>query len=289
MIKNLINELLLIWPGLLALILLAAVVMPKPFFKEVIKWIDAAFNFLKLAGVWDQVPPVAKRNPRLFFLVLAILFIICIPFRNYAGFFPQDFTIDVFFDETGISNVLKEFTGEELKQLNLDANWPSSRKTYFNRLDQELKKRGFNFEFGKPDGIILGAGKGNIRAIPIDGWAFQTYSIVEAGGAITLSRNEPPAEPLRLFTFYTLRPSGANQIALNITDIYLMTPLVIMPEFDQSVYLNPTQPYTEHVLIAATKLRFLPIIQLGRTLYLYTQSDGSRIPVGYAIYKPIER
>jgi len=84
-----------------------------------------------------------------------------------------------------------------------------------------------------------------------------------------------------------LRASPANTIDLGLLDIYLMRPLIITPAFDQRVALNATEvPFRDHTLVTATRLRFLPMIEIGTTVYFYEQADGTRLPVGYAIYTP---
>jgi hypothetical protein len=46
-------------------------------------------------------------------------------------------------------------------------------------------------------------------------------------------------------------------------------------------------PFTfDHDIVAATKVRIWPCVDIGKTVYLIKGSESGYVPIGYAIYIP---
>jgi hypothetical protein len=284
-----IKQLKLVWPGLVGLACFAvACLFPDEWIASLP--LHAILKVIgKLPGMsWlEWLYPEGQVQVTPFRIGLVAASVVCavgVAFRDYSEFFPKRFGITVYFDNQGIQDVLNKYSSKELKRLNLMTAWEPEKEAYFKRLNQKLESGGFNFRFSNGYPPTLGSGQGTLAGEKVKRWGFQKYKIVEGSGNLSF---ETRAQPLHLRTTYELADSRGNDVEAGMLDVFLMRPMMIMPEFHQVFHRTiEAQDEFDHILVTATKIKFLPIIDLGSTLYLYPQENGFRIPIGYAVYGP---
>jgi hypothetical protein len=237
-------------------------------------------------GFGVAIPPLLERPQfaRASLLFVGLVCFVIPAFRDYSIYFPQDFTIDVFFDDIGLDKAVAELN--KVSQLSLADNWHTQKIEYFKRLNEQLQEKGITFRFETGRGITVGIGYGSFRAKMTDRWGIQRYRVVEAKGNVKFSTRVLPAGAVQnISTEYELVKTEANDIEPSLKDIYFGRDIVIKPEFYQIITLSQTDRPYNHILTTATRVRIWPAIDIGRTVYLSKEGD-KYVPVGYAIYTP---
>jgi len=280
------QEMNLLLPAIGAVLCAVAAVLPAGMLRAVGPLIKAASKLPYLS--WLEILHKGGRSKlgllRLAFGIAALTSFLFVGGRDYSSFFPHRFKIRVYFDDAELLKALGEFNKEELASLNLKGNWQTTRGMYFRDLNQRLDKAKEAFRFyptktyGGGDGVIVGQ---------MAHWGIQKYRIVEGHGNLVFANDDTRGEATTLVTAYELRDTPENFITVGFLDIYRMKPLVIMPEFNQVIKRTMgSQKEIDHVLCTATKIKFMPYVDIGTTIYLFKQDDGRRVPIGYAIYEP---
>jgi hypothetical protein len=281
----------LVWPGLAGLLCIVLAILPD-------RW-TASLPIQPLVQALSKVPSISWLELiyddgrmeyallRIALSISAVILLVYAGIRDYSAFFPQRFKIKVYFDNEGLTEVLQGFDSRQLAKLNLCKDWQAAKETYFTNLNSKLANAGFAFRFSSLDGSTSGNGKGEIKGRLVARWGLQKYKIVDGSGDMMFVTPVSNKDPLQLITKYKLSDSRANELEVALLDIYRMRPIVIMPEFIQMIHRTAeAKGEFDHVLCTATRITFLPIIDIGTTVYLQKQADGTRVPIGYAIYEP---
>lgn len=280
----------LIWPAMVGILCAAIAALPEqwmvllpigPVLKALSKWPTLSWVELVYSDGQTNLTHV-----RIILATSAFALIVYLGIRDYSRFFPQRFNIKVYFDDDGIVKALQEFDTSEISKLNLVNDWKSSKIKYFENLNARLSEASFSFRFRHVDGSTSGSGHGTLKARLLDRWGVQKYKIMDGHGQLTFVNIAPRSGTTQLFTGYKLLDSRANDLKVALSDIYTMKPIILMPEFKQVIHRTAEAEEFDHILCTATKIRFLPIIDLGTTIYMFKQDDGLRVPIGYAIYEP---
>jgi hypothetical protein len=287
-----VKQFKLISPALLAVICLLGAALPTEWLASlpIASWIKMLGELQALSFVGWILPDEQHSNIGLVRIVLVFVagvLLASLAVRDYSQFFPQRFNVKVFFDEEGIDKTLRQFTDDEATSLRLASDWQTARRKYFQDMNARLAAKQLSFRFQIDDGLTNGSGVGELKGRLLDRWGFQKYRLSEGGGRLTFATTVAGGRPTQLFTSYSLLDTNLNEIEVSLADIYLLRPIVIMPEFKQMIYLTAEEELVDHILATATKIKFAPFVDIGWTLYLYKQSDGWRVPIGYAIYDPM--
>jgi len=193
--------------------------------------------------------------------------------------------MEVFFDNEGLEKSLNQFTEQELIDLRVKNNWHQDKREYFTTLNKELEKRGYSFRFDENNGTFYGKGETYFEVKKVNEW--QKYIIEKAEGSLIYTLETPEEKIETLVSNFQLLETESNHIKGSLSDIYLHFTKILHPEFKQIVRLSPTEEFYHHNLVAATKIRFFPIVDIGRTIYLFREeTENKLIPIGYAIYIP---
>lgn len=209
-------------------------------------------------------------------------------FRNYSDLFPDFFSMEVFFDNEGISKTIEQFDNRDLAGFNLVENWRPEKKKYFETIESKLMNNHIpgpsNFKFSDPNYNVFSSGNTEFKIRKIAG--FQKYSIVSAGGSVEHCSEKAGGETYKASSEFKLLSSSQNLISIKLWDMYLPTgwTYTLSPSFKQIFRNSKGKQCWDHTLIAVTKVRYFPVPSIGRTLYLY-QPDPSHpndvVPIGY--------
>ncbi len=220
-------------------------------------------------------------------LILFSITLFSVPaFKDYSGFFPKHYKMEVFFDNTGTERALSNFTEKELSNLKIKENWRPYKMNYLRKLNKKVQgKFRVPFRFDDERGIVHSKGETIFEVKKIKGW--QKYHIVNASGLLHHILEIPGEKKVTFDSEFDLLETDSNRIDVSIADIYLRFTKVLSPEFKQIIRLSPSEILYDHKLIAPVKVRFFPVIDVGKTVYLVEDKSTSEfIPIGYAIYTP---
>jgi hypothetical protein len=232
---------------------------------------------LEVLNVWLQ---------RVLLLSGSGIFLAYPAFRDYTSFFPRHIPMQAFFDDDGVAATLAEFTQEERNLFHLASDWPTRKAAYFLRLNEELEKQDAgDFRFDVNSGVVHSTGQTNIEARQIHKWR-QIYQFTSIQGQLKHVVDRAGRPTARIDSEFELLESGASVVNLTFANLYLAKPILVQPLFKQLMRMSQGREIYHHNLIAATRIDVFPMIDISRSIYLWTDSDGSRVPIGYALYSP---
>ena len=238
------------------------------------------FSLFGLVTIEREIQNVAFL--RVLMALLALACFLLPAFRDYTRLFPTNYKVEVFFDDEGVERTLAQFSPRELKKLGIASNWRPVKMKYLRTIDKKIEElTGIPFPFDGPRGAVHSVGEAYFKVRKIKGW--QKYEIERAGGNLNHSFELPGKEPQHFFSRFELLPTDANQIEVSLADIYFRYTKILVPEFKQIVSLSPTEDFYLQKLVAVMKIRFFPVIDIGRTIYI-AKVEGTQIPIGYALY-----
>ncbi len=219
------------------------------------------------------------------FIALGFAFLLYPTVRDYSSFIPSRFSMEIFFDQIGLDNVLGRLDKESLRQLNLENDWISQRAAYFDRLNHHLLDNRINFEFLIQGPATVGTGSGIFKVAKVSLYS-QKYKIMDASGTILfrtpgIGGDDAPT----LLTGYKLVESADSYLDENPFSVYRTHSILAKPEFSQFVRLTPTNITFDRILVAATFIS-VPLFSIDQTIYLAHEKNGKNIPIGYAIIAP---
>jgi len=221
-------------------------------------------------------------------LAFGAISVLCIPsFRDYTVFFPTYYKMEVFFDNNGIKDALSGFSKKEIEELNIKNNWLNSKDDYLRYLNNELQtKFKIPFQFDLQKGDVYSIGETFFKVTKIKGW--QKYKVDEAKGNLKHIIEKPKEKELSFESEFILLDTGTNYIDVSIIDIYFGYTKILKPEFKQIIKSSPTKSIYHHKVVAATKIRFFPVVDIGKTIYFIKEGSLNKlVPVAYAVYSPI--
>ena len=226
--------------------------------------------------------------------VVGLALVVYAAFADFSGFFPSRFKAEVFFDNDGIKQQLKQFTVKERESLTLStASWDRVQEEYRQKFVSLLVARN---EKGKVKKRHLKAlkdnnthGDGQVE-ITIAKRTMMSYVIEKSTGDLRIKAAIPRAELQRVITRFRLQQSPHNLIKFEIGNILKGITVLLTPRFEQVVESEgdlSTVPF-DHGVVCVTKVRVLPAPWIGSTVYLLEVDEDGRtahVPVGYARYK----
>lgn len=221
-------------------------------------------------------------------LWIVALTVLWIPaFRDYSVFFPTFLRMRVFFDTEGIEHALKMYSSQEREMLNVERNWHAEQLAFMARLNELVEQHGvstpnvFNTQ-------TSGVGETTFRVRKTRG--LQNYYIYESNGEVRFTIPKSDGTTITLYERTELLPTEDSYLDGSIYDVYVKHTKIMRPRFNQYVQVHPFQRLRVDELVAVTKIRFWPIIDVGRTLYMLRKPSGtaggvSLAPIGYAVYE----
>lgn len=236
-----------------------------------------------------KLPMSSAVLTRIILLFVAATFLALPAFKDYSKFFPTFYGMNTYFDNAGIEKSLDEFTENEIEELNIAENWKQKKSDYLNSLSQEIsEKLGIKNFFNNGTENIHSKGSTSFVVKKVKGW--QTYHIQTASGQLTHTL-EIPNTPITQFTSkFELLNRSNNFIKADLVDIYINWTKILKPYFKQlaSISNNEAETLYHHNLVACIKVRFFPVASIGNTIYLVKGENNSWIPIGYAVYSPMD-
>jgi hypothetical protein len=209
--------------------------------------------------------------------LVGICFLVWPLFRDYTPFFPTNLKLVARFDDAGIIKSLNSIDESELaeKGIHIDPNWKKLKEGYLATLNGEIRDRFKDTEFAFSDST-QGEGTVFIKTTKASKWL--TYEINEGFGKIHWQYDKDKFD-----TEFNLNCKSV--VRLTPKDIYFKYNSIILPEYDQVIYMNPTKATIHHKLIAATKVTIFPLTDVSNSLYLYRGKERKDwVPIGYAEY-----
>lgn len=236
-----------------------------------------------IGGWFQHIPRAALR------WILCLIALLCFGYpalRDYTFAFPRRFGLSVYFNEGGLRAALSQFPDYYLKNLNIPSDWSVQRLQYLKDMNADLQAINPPFAFAIEQGETFGNGQGSLQIKMVDN-EWQEYLIVKASGVLQLETDLPGSAGSKyLRTEYVLSPTGNIPIKASLSNIYWDRGIVSQLEFWQMVRRSPTeQPTHYRTLVALTRVRMLPTVSFGETVYL-APLGRHHVPVAYAVYTP---
>lgn len=205
---------------------------------------------------------------------------------DFSKFFPEKLEMAVFFDKEGISNCLKKYTDEEIKNLKIiDKNYEKCQLDYYKTLDEEVK-RILNLDFFSiKSHEIHSDGKTTFVVEKTQG--IHNYYISESIGELTHIAEKPHSKAISFISYFEKCKSPSDKISVNFFDIFIKNKIILKPRFKQIVAesIKSQGKEFDHILGGYTVLTFFPIPKYSNTLYLLQLDSIGLIPIGYAVYR----
>lgn len=220
-------------------------------------------------------------------LVIGALAALAIPaFRDYSRLYPVDLRFNVSFDREGLQDALDKLPAEARITLPIVSNWPEQQRVILGGWNELMARNQL------PGHVTLseatrGTGYVTFKVVSVKGW--QAYQITAAEGQMSL-QFPIEGQSTKLRIDFELVPGPSTRIEGSLKDIYLRWTKVIRPRFTQYAHMTPLQRLAVGEVIAVTKLRFFPIMTIGRTVYFTEMKSRDEaaplvVPIAYAVYE----
>lgn len=228
------------------------------------------------------------------FFFLAFLSFLFPAFRDYTPFFPNDYKMIVSFNDEGIERTLKEFSSTEQADLHLISDWRLRKQNYLDQINKLIKdKSGTSFSI---DRDTIGRGETTFWVHKVKR-GLQTYQIDDAKGSIILE-NAAGGTP-SIESEFTHWETDTSQIKASLIDVYFRWTMILRPQFRQYIKMGPEVQNIitlDQPVIVATKVRFFPMVKVGKSIYLTpvegcpdsppTEGIIQNFPIAFATYDP---
>lgn len=204
---------------------------------------------------------------------------------DFSHFFPEKLEMEAFFDEEGLRESLSKYSSEELNQIGVIDNNRESLIKYYQDVDKTLKEMlGYERFFTSKDGTVRSYGELSFQIEKNSG--FHKYHIAEVEGSLTHELDRKKVPTISCKSIFEKQPSRYDYISLSLSDV-IKGNIIIQPRFKQILKENDLSSgrLYDHIIVAITRVNFFPVPYFGRTTYLFERSDGSFVPIGYAVYK----
>ena len=210
---------------------------------------------------------------------------------DFSKFFPAHLRMDVYFDESGIKDLLANFDSADLAAAELNRDWVKCRPQYDNGVKRVLARSWSRVDprYISDTTRMAGGntqGKGTTSFV-VERVGIMAYRIVEGRGELQHTSDIPGREIRPFTTFFELRDSPQNHLRPSVLALIRSPSIVIRPEFKQALSSDPHRdihiPF-DHVMVGMTRIRLLPFPAFGNSLYLWRGACGGSVPIGYAVY-----
>src|SRR5580700_11271342 len=205
---------------------------------------------------------------------------------DYESFFPQDYKMEVFFDERGLSQSLSMFSANELKDLSIPAERSKYRELYVQQLDAEVQKAfGDPAFFGGKAGYVYSTGHAQFAAEKTGGW--QNYHVVASEGQLTHFYDAPNQPHKEFYTKFEKLPSADDYLSVTMSDLYVRHSIVLRTQYKQFLVQNKMSEALlfKLTLVGITKVTIFPWPHVSDTVYLARFENVRLVPVAYAVYR----
>lgn len=238
-----------------------------------VPFIDATFPVKRIWGI------------RALILVMAVTSLSAYRMIDLSSLFPPKMEMQVFYDEVGIQAALAEFSEEDLKQLGKPTLSKDRRAFYYDELDRRLNEQlGGNVFFSLQDGIVHSEGETVIAVKKEEG--FLKYVLKDASGKLEHILERPGEPDISFVSFFEMHDTQYNFMHPKLWDVIKNNGMLMQPRFKQIIAEDFTSRRVvfDHTLVGATKIRALPSLTFGNTVYFFVDDDGKLVPIAYAIY-----
>lgn len=276
MLSKMFDTLLLVWPILLAIVIIILMFLPT----KTLGLLGAPRISILDFVIFERFIPIAFY--RIVFFVIALILILLPSFRDYSSFFPRKFKMDVFYDDLGVAETIESLSESERRSLRLAEDWSKRKLAYFSQINSELAASEVPFQFSTKYGITSSIGETTFEVKMVD-LGIQTYQIDEAQGSLRHSTIMDDNTVRTIFSEFQLLSTASRFVRVRLEDIYSFHSAIIRPEFRQVFRVSPAKELFHHSLTVATRVYLLPP-DIGRSLYLIRSDDGLSFPIGYAVY-----
>ncbi|MBI3799020.1 MAG: hypothetical protein HY268_18910 [Deltaproteobacteria bacterium] len=254
--------------------------------KEVIDRIKLHLPVFQLFGVEAELIIQNLVFIRILLLSSSLICFAVPAFRDYGSFFPARLHMEVFFDDEGVEHALSQFNSQELTDIKIMEDWRIGKKEFLADLSAKIEKQiHVRFRFDGTRGSVHSQGEVFMEVKKIKG--FQKYHIERLEGSLEHVMENPGQKDQVLTSEFRLLETEANRVEASLKEIYFKYTKTIRPELKQIVRISPVQELYDHELVALTKVRFFPLADIGRTIYLVRDRNTDKVvPIGYCIYTP---
>jgi len=221
------------------------------------------------------IPISAFYSKGILFLI-AIVFLVIVPItRDYTQFISERYSLVVSYDTEDIERALEDFSDSELDKMKIKQGWQTDKDVMLNKLDSKVVEYSTITKFKFSACRSIGETFCPIKKIG----GLQKYRIPKSNGFLIHSLSLPDSKPYSFETkFHLIQPT---KIKLNIFNI-IKNSLIIELPYRQIASPKLSKKIYPCEIIAVTKISFLPLIEVGNTLYLIENENGYRIPIGFA-------
>ncbi|MDE3153820.1 MAG: hypothetical protein KGN76_01905 [Acidobacteriota bacterium] len=210
---------------------------------------------------------------------------------DLASYLPSHLKLRVYFSVDAIRETLQLFSPLEQERARIATDWVSHLVEYDTAVRERLQALWLRLHVELwPEGVedlrgwLAGEGEAGFRG---ERHSLLNYRLAAAKGKVKFTLEAERRPTKRFQSEFYLRDTAANRIALSWRDLWRGRGIVIIPEFKQ-VFFNDEgrdDAIFDHTLVAMTRIRPFPLPSLSDTLYLWQRDDGSRIPIGVAVYE----
>jgi hypothetical protein len=209
---------------------------------------------------------------------------------DFASIFPSRMGVEVFYDVDGIRKTLKEFTPDELRDVNVPRDWEARLPGYDQVIRRHLATAWHDTDpkAASDTGFIH---RENLHArgettFLLERLGFLDYHVRESEGVLDQMVDAPGATFPSFRTSFSLRNTPDDFIHATIPEVLSRGSIILKPRFKEAIATDArgASVQIDHVIVAMTKVHLWYYPRLGRTLYLWVAPDGKLVPVGYGVY-----
>ena len=221
--------------------------------------------------------------------VLGILLILYSVSVDASRYFPQNLSMNVYFDVEGIERQLQRFDDDDIAGLNISDQWKEKIAVYdtstvesLNALVEQVDSSNSAFFESDVRDSIYAVGTTTFKVRKV---SMLRYRITESNGLLVHTIDPKHGVSRQFESEFTLRETSHNFIQPSLGQLF--SSYLIRPEFKQIFSLGPlfgVSKSTDHVVIGATNIRVLPFPSIGDTIYLLSLQNGQTVPMAYSVY-----
>ena len=194
---------------------------------------------------------------------------------DYSKFFPRYYQMEVFFDESGLTQSLNEFSSTERRGLFIPADFKKYQEQYFKQIDSEIQRSlGAGGFFNVAEGYVHSEGRAELVAEKTDGW--QNYHVEQAEGELKHILEVPNKPPLEFYSRFERLPSEDDYVRPSPVDLFFRHSITLRTRYKQILMQSKVSEglLFKVTLVGITKITIFPwphvsrrsILQISRTL-----------------------
>lgn len=219
-------------------------------------------------------------------LALALIAAVCLfiyAVLDYSDLFVSHFHLDVFYDEPGLREAIRELRIKSTVSKLLAAADERHREKHLASLDNEIRKVAHIDCFFTTAACesIYSTGETSFKVAKTRG--LQQYRIVESSGHLTHTREVAGRKAIHLYTLFEHLPSAADHLRFGWREVLLG--IVLAPQFKQILAEDRTSDsviYRAQV-VGLTYIRIFPWPCVSRTVYCAI-GETEIYPIAYAVH-----